>query len=101
MKEINFEVYTKNSKTGEDGWDINFVSVIAESKAEAKLILSKWDLFDCIILFNYSVDLPEPKNGSDMYQVTDKMKVCKGWILDTIEHGRQVEAHKVLATIEL
>lgn len=52
--EFNFEVYTKNPFTGEMGWDIKFVSVFANSKDDAKEYLKKWNLFDCIILHNFT-----------------------------------------------
>lgn len=65
-KKFGFEVYTLNPETKDTGWDIKFVDVIAETKAEAKEILKTWDLFDCIILFNYEVhqtSAPYYKNG--------------------------------------
>lgn len=58
MKEYNFEVYTINPETKENGWDIKFVSVIANTKKEAIGYLKRWPLFDCIITFDYSVEIP-------------------------------------------
>ncbi len=54
-KKIGFEVYTVHPETKEEGWDIKFVEVIANDYKEAKEILSTWDLFDCVILHNYTV----------------------------------------------
>ena len=53
MLEFNFEIYTCNPETFETGWDIKFVSVFAEDKADAKEKLKDFPLFDCIILFNF------------------------------------------------
>lgn len=78
MKEVNFETYTKNPETGESGWDIYFVSVIADSKVEAKEILKEWDLFDEIILFNYCSDLPN--SGVVIDHKGEETKVSHGQI---------------------
>lgn len=60
MKAFNFEVYTKNQVTGEEGWDIKFPTIYAETKEEAKAFLkSDYPDFDCIILFNYGVDIED------------------------------------------
>lgn len=62
IKAFNFEVYTKNPLTGEEGWDIMFPTVYAESKEAAKAFLkSDYPNFDCIILFNYGCEI---KDGS-------------------------------------
>ena len=49
LKQYMFEVYTKNPETGEEGWDIKFVMILAKDIKEAKQILMKNDLFDEII----------------------------------------------------
>lgn len=60
MKAYNFEIYTSNPETGEEGWDIKLVSVFAEDGQEARLSL-KWNVpnFESIILFNRSTELSE------------------------------------------
>lgn len=54
-KKFGFEVYTVHPVTKDGGWDIKFVEVIANDKKEAREILKTWELFDCVILFNYEV----------------------------------------------
>ncbi len=49
----NFEIYTSDPVTGTTGWEIENVSVKAETKAEAREQLKKYPNFDCIILFNF------------------------------------------------
>lgn len=69
MKAVNFEVYTKNPETGETGWDIFRVSVIAEDSKEARELLKNWKLFDCVILHNFTVDNEtDYKHGDIFYQ---------------------------------
>lgn len=59
---FNFEIYTKNPKTGESGWDIKFVSVFASSKPEAIRKLKELvNYFDEIILYDYTI----PMNDND------------------------------------
>ena len=45
------EFYTRNPKTGEGGWDINFAWVYAADRAEAiaKLQANQGSRFDCVI----------------------------------------------------
>lgn len=83
MKEINFEVYTKNPITGECGWDIKFVSVIAEDKEKAREVLKTWSLFDVVILHNYSVELPDTLFESGNYLLSNGLSVNEGEIFDT------------------
>lgn len=72
-KLYNFEVYTKNPKTKEGGWDIFFISVVAKNKDEAKKTLMKWELFDCVILFNFEVENDTSyKEGDIFYQYYDQ-----------------------------
>ncbi|PCI30146.1 MAG: hypothetical protein COB67_02350 [SAR324 cluster bacterium] len=71
MKEFNFELYTLCPETGVTGYDIENVSIIASTKDEAKELLSQWDLFDCIILFNYGVELTE-EDGQYILNETTK-----------------------------
>lgn len=59
LQEFNYEVYTLNPDTGETGWDIKFVSVIAPDSKTAKSYLKQWPLFDCIILHNYETPFSE------------------------------------------
>lgn len=62
----NFEVYTCNPITGQEGWDLIFVSVFADNKQEAKDNLKKFvPDFDEIILFNRVTELDEQE--SDIY----------------------------------
>lgn len=77
LKAFNFEVYTcnyaevteglyKGSKAGEiTGWDIKFPTVFATDYNEAKEVLKTIPYFDCIILFNYSIEI---KEGSEEFQ---------------------------------
>jgi hypothetical protein len=53
----NFEIYTLHPETGESGWDIEFLNVRANTKTEARELLAKYPLFDCIILFNHRHEL--------------------------------------------
>lgn len=63
MKIFNFECYFCNPVTGETGWTIEFVNVYAESKAQAKELLKTIPNFDCVILFDYEIDIDEsPKD---------------------------------------
>jgi len=77
IKEYNFEIYTINPRTKEGGWDIYKVSVIAETKEQAKKMLKKTDWFDEIILFNYECEI---KDNIDLLdEVTNKViKVRRG-----------------------
>lgn len=87
MQEVNFEVYTKNPKTGELGWDIKFVSVVAKDKGEAKQMLAKWPLFDCIILFNYA--RPIEASNHDLFVLSESQKGCEGWLFDTHSYAKE------------
>ena len=58
MLAINFEVYTCNPKTNEEGWDIKFPTVYANNIKEARAILkTDYPHFDCVILHNYSIPI--------------------------------------------
>lgn len=57
MKAYNYEIYTVNEQTGETGWDIKFRTIFAETREEAKQILKNSPFFDCVILFNWCVEL--------------------------------------------
>ena len=74
MREINFEIYTMNPQTGETGWDIKFVSVIAEDKEKALELLKKKPLFDVVILteYNMEINLSDEQEGDEkQYVLTD------------------------------
>lgn len=62
MKEFNFEIYTCNEETGETGWEIHFVSVIAENKKDALTELQNYPNFDCVILLNYETEFTSHKD---------------------------------------
>ena len=79
MKEINYEVYTKNPKTKEGGWDIMHLSVVAETRDLAKLYLEQWDLFDCVILQNFSCEVKRDESGK--YILDDSTSVEKGCVI--------------------
>jgi len=96
MRENNFEVYTKNPKTGEEGWEIEMVSVIAYSTYHARQILKKWNLFDEVILFNFSAPLAE-SNEAGLYTLNETMKAVEGTILETDYHNKY---YKPLAHIK-
>ena len=72
MKAYNFEVYTCHPTTGESGWEIEFPDVVAVSKKEARLLLKRWPLFDCIILFNHET---ETEKGKGIYIRNKKIKM--------------------------
>lgn len=57
MKAYQFEIYTIDSVSGQTGWEIVNRTVFAESKAEAREQLKQTPLFDCVILFNYCVEV--------------------------------------------
>jgi hypothetical protein len=94
MKEWNFEVYTVNPVTKEGGYDIIMASVIAETKDEAKEVLSKWEQFDCIILFNFEVPVKfsernecyeisgSDKNGKDIFILGAKGSIFSRSVYD-------------------
>lgn len=75
MKKFNYEIYTNNALTGESGWDIMFVSVFAEDKKVAREMLSYFPNFDCVILFNYGIDINdmdfEALNAGMRFELTD------------------------------
>lgn len=53
MKKVfNFECYFCDPVTGTTGWDIKMISVVAETKPEARNILKTIPHFDCVILHN-------------------------------------------------
>lgn len=78
MKAFNFEVYTCNPLTGEEGWDIKFPTVFAEDKKDARRILKEYyPHFDCVILFNYEIEIKDGSieakhyaNGSHYFEPT-------------------------------
>lgn len=50
---FNFEIYIYNNDMTISGWEIKMISVKADTKTQAKELLKKYPLFDCIILFNF------------------------------------------------
>ena len=52
-KYFNFEIYTSDPISGTTGWDIEMLSVKANTKQEARLKLKDYPNFDVIILFNF------------------------------------------------
>jgi len=86
MKEINFEVYTRNPEDlSVGGWDIKHVSVIAESDKQAKELLAMCQWFDCVILKNFGMDLKEVGDG--LYVLNDKTRGQHGWVYERVGHG--------------
>lgn len=68
MNVYNYEVYLTNPKTGERGWDLQFLSVFAENISEAKSIISRFvDNFDCILGLEWYADI----NRKDMHLFKD------------------------------
>jgi hypothetical protein len=63
MKAFNFEIYTINPETKETGWEIVFRTVFVNSdetdtrKSGARAKLAETPLFDCVILFNWCIDV--------------------------------------------
>jgi hypothetical protein len=53
-KYYNFEIYTSDPISGTTGWEIEMLSVKAETKQDAKEKLKDYPNFDVIILFNFS-----------------------------------------------
>lgn len=49
LEVFSFEIYTKNPKTGEGGWDIKFIRAFGETKDDAVAVLKAVPDFDCII----------------------------------------------------
>lgn len=86
INEFNFEVYTKHPKTGETGWDLKFVSVIADTKEEAKEYLKQWPLFDCIITHDYTVRVPFDGNLATLIKGNGTRKAGRGWIVELDGH---------------
>jgi hypothetical protein len=82
--EFNFEVYTKNPKTGQCGWDIKFVSVIADTKEEAKQYLNQWNIYDKVISFNFGIEIPFDGKLATLSGVnnTFKRKAVKGALIE-------------------
>ncbi len=79
MKEYNFETYTLNPETGETGWDIVWVSVIANTREEAIQFLKTWDLFDCIITYTYGIDLIDDKFVEDTQKNKIEVRLGELW----------------------
>lgn len=50
---FNYEIYTIDPISKQDGWDIECVSVKANSRIEARDKLNQYPYFDCVILLNY------------------------------------------------
>lgn len=71
MKAYQFEIYTIDPVTGQTGWEIVNRTVLAESKAEAREALKNTPLFDCIILFNYCVDVDMSNLTSEQFAVIE------------------------------
>lgn len=84
MKAYNFEVYTCHPSTGESGWEIEFPDVVAESKKEAKLLLKRWPLFDCIILFNHETET-EKEKGIYINETKIKMNLTDQQVFDRMQ----------------
>jgi hypothetical protein len=61
-KYYNFEIYTSDPITNTTGWEIEMLSVKANSMQEAKLKLLEYPNFDVIILFNFSHEENEIHN---------------------------------------
>ena len=57
MKAYQFAIYTVNPQTNETGWDIEFRTIFANERSEAREALRNTPLFDCVILFNYCTDV--------------------------------------------
>lgn len=62
VKAFNFEIYTTDPITGTTGGDIKNPTVFARSTKEARYLLNtEYPNFDCVILFNYGIEI---KDGS-------------------------------------
>ncbi len=70
VKEFSFEVYVKNPETGEDGWDIQFVSVIAETAKKAIDILKLNPLFDTVITIDVVAYLSSQDLDDTQYEAS-------------------------------
>ena len=53
MKAFNYEIYTNNPATGENGWDIKFRTVFAETRTEIikALVYLLGSFILCVLLF--------------------------------------------------
>ena len=73
MKAFNFEIYTVNPETKETGWDIVFRTVFVETTdtntrtSGARDKLKQTPLFDCVILFNWCIDVDMSNLSSEQY----------------------------------
>lgn len=100
MKEINYEVYTINPTTKETGWDIKHVSVIANSKDEAKKVLKNWEIFDEIILCNFCTEIKESESSGE-YKLNKTHVAKEGDLLDRDTKGDiEIYIPIVLSTVE-
>jgi hypothetical protein len=75
-KYFNFEIYTSDPITGTTGWEIEMVSVKAETKIDAKEKLKDYPNFDVIILFNFSHE-EEEKSSFLQTQNYPEFKILK------------------------
>ena len=72
-KYFNFEIYTIDPITGTAGWEINMVSVKADTKLLAKNKLYDYPNFDCVILYNFEHEAVESAD----YLLTDNYEGFK------------------------
>ena len=78
MKAARFEIYTTNPETGESGWGIKFRYVLGETVKEAREALKSTPNFDCVILFDFIVDIGELGDGLNGDWLNHL--VTKGWV---------------------
>jgi hypothetical protein len=50
---FNYEIYTCDPITGTTGWEIQNISVRAETRKEARELIKNYPNFDVIILYNF------------------------------------------------
>ncbi len=93
-KAYNFEIYTCDEVTGETGWNIHYVSVVADSKSSAKEKLKEYPHFDCVILFNYCVPIEEDREEFCLDIVPDLFWRTKLKPVDTTDGEIRVEKER-------
>jgi len=71
MKAYRFEIYTLHPLTKDEGWDIRFRYVLAESRKEAEKQIKNTPFFDCIVSFNFSVELDELDSKTAFYLINE------------------------------
>ena len=76
MKRYKFECYFRNPATGEGGWSIHMIVIIANDRQAAVSRLQSIPCFDCIITSLYCGDI----DRSDM--TAEEYTAMQGYVID-------------------